>query len=284
MAGRGVRVSWTSREQGVNTLAGSNGILRRDPTQRQNAMQPARFGMEWKMATSQKHEHEVRKSFDEHMSDLKSDVIRVAAMAGEMVGMATEALLDKELLLVERVVESNRRLEELNHDIEFRTYELFATQQPMAIDLRTLLTVLRTLHELELTGDLTVSVAKAARRIYPGELPPKVRGLLERMGAQATVQLRVAVDAFADRDESLALALPDMDDVIDDLQKELFRAIFSTATPDEAGLQQAVQIALVGRYYERVADHAVQMGRWVNFMVTGKLPGYEPPTSLHETT
>lgn len=247
-------------------------------------MQPARFGMEWKMATSQEHEHEVRKSFDEHMTDLKSDVIRVAAMAGEMVGMSTEALLDKELLLVERVVESNRRLEELNHDIEFRTYELFATQQPMAIDLRTLLTVLRTLHELELTGDLTVSVAKAARRIYPGELPPKVRGLLERMGAQATVQLRVAVDAFADRDESLALALPDMDDVIDDLQKELFRAIFSTATPDEAGLQQAVQIALVGRYYERVADHAVQMGRWVNFMVTGKLPGYEPPTSLHETT
>jgi phosphate transport system protein len=284
MAGRGVRVSWTSREQGVNTLAGSNRILRRDPTQRQNAMQPARFGMEWKMATSQEHEHEVRKSFDEHMSDLTSDVIRVAAMAGEMVGMATEALLDKELLLVERVVESNRRLEEQNHDIEFRTYALFATQQPMAIDLRTLLTVLRTLHELELTGDLTVSVAKAARRIYPGELPPKVRGLLERMGAQATVQLRVAVDAFADRDESLALALPDMDDVIDDLQKELFRAIFSTATPDEAGLQQAVQIALVGRYYERVADHAVQMGRWVNFMVTGKLPGYEPPTSLHETT
>jgi phosphate transport system protein len=228
------------------------------------------------MATSQEHDHEgeVRKSFDEHMTDIRSDVIRLAAIAGEMVGIATEALLDKELLLVERVVEDNRRLEELNHDIEQRTYEIFATQQPMAIDLRTLLTVLRTLHELDLTGNLAVSVAKAARRIYPGELPPKVRGLLERMGAQATVQLRVAVDAFADGDETLALALPDMDDVIDDLHKELFRAIFSTITPDEAGLQQAVQIALVGRYYERVADHAVQIGRWVNFMVTGELPGH----------
>ena len=74
--------------------------------------------MEREMATSQEHdhehEHEVRKSFDEHMTDIKSDVIRVAAMAGEMVGMATDALLDKELLLVERVVESNRRLDELN--------------------------------------------------------------------------------------------------------------------------------------------------------------------------
>jgi phosphate transport system protein len=240
--------------------------------------------MELAMATSQEHEDEVRKSFDEHITDIKSDVIRLAAMAEEMVGIATEALLDKELLLVERVVEDNRRLEGLNHDIEQRTYEIFATQQPMAIDLRTLLTVLRALHELDLTGNLAVSVAKAARRIYPGELPPKVRGLLERMGSQANMQLRVAVDAFADCDEALALALPDMDDVIDDLHKELFRAIFSTTNPDEAGLQQAVQIALVGRFYERIADHAVQIGRWVNFMATGKLPGYEPLTSVDETT
>jgi phosphate transport system protein len=244
--------------------------------------------MEWAMATSHEHdpdpEGEVRKSFDEHMTDIKSDVIRLAAMAEEMVGMATEALLDKELLLVERVVEDNRRMAELNHDVELRTYELFARQQPMAIDLRTLLTVLRTLHELELTGNLTVSVAKAARRIYPSDLPPKIRGLLERMGAQARVQLRTAVDAFADCDGALALALPDMDDVSDDLQKELFRAIFGTINPDEAGLQQAVQIALVGRYYERVADHAVQIGRWVNFMITGELPGYEPLTSVDEST
>jgi phosphate transport system protein len=236
------------------------------------------------MATSQEHEHEVRKSFDEHMSDIKSDVIRLAALTGEMVGMATEALLDKDLLLVERVIEHNRRLEELQHDVELRTYEIFATQQPMAIDLRTLLTVLRTVQELDLTGNLTVSVAKAARRIYPGELPPKIRGLLERMGSQGSLQLRIAVDAFADSDQALALALPDMDDVIDDLHKELFRAIFSTCTPDEAGLQQAVQIALVGRYYERIADHAVQIGRWVNFMITGELPGYEPLTSVDEST
>jgi phosphate transport system protein len=235
------------------------------------------------MTTSQEHEHEVRKSFDEHMTDIKSDVIRLAAMVGEMVSMATEALLDKELPLVEQVIENNRRLEGLHHDVELRTYELFATQQPMAIDLRTLLTVLRTLHELELTGDLTVSVSKAARRIYPGDLPPKIRGLLERMGAQGGVQLRIAVDAFADGDQARAAALPDMDDVMDDLQKELFRAIFSSCTSDEAGVQQAVQIALVGRFYERIADHAVQIGRWVNFMVTGELPGYEALKSVDET-
>ena len=235
------------------------------------------------MVTSDEHEHEARKSFDEHLADIRSNVIRLAAVAGEMVEMSTEALLDAELPLVERVIESNGRLDQLQHEIELETYEVFATQQPMAIDLRTLLTVLRTLHEFELTGDLTVSVAKAARRIYPDAIPPKIRGLLERMGTQAGVQLRAAVDAFADNDLALALALPDMDDVMDDLQKDLFRAIFSSCTPDEAGLQQAVQIALVGRFYERIADHAVQVGRWVNFMVTGEIPGYDALKSLDDS-
>jgi phosphate transport system protein len=223
------------------------------------------------------HDEEARKSFGEQLDDIKSDVIRLAAMVGEQIGAGTEALLDADLGVAQQVIESGHRQDELGHSIEIRTYELFATQQPMAVDLRTLLTVLRTLQELDLAGNLMVSIAKAARRLYPAQLPPKVRGLLERMGAQASVQMHLAIDAFADRDNALALSLPDIDDVSDDLQKELFRAIFSSFTPDEAGLQQAVQIALVGRYYERVADHAVQIGRWVNFMVTGELPGYDPP-------
>ncbi len=96
------------------------------------------------------------------------------------------------------------------------------------------------------------------------------------MGAQASVQTHLAVDAFADSDEKVAAALPDMDDVMDDLQKELFRQIFAgfSAEPaNEAALQTAVQIAFVGRDYERAADHAVMIGRWVAFMVTGELPG-----------
>jgi phosphate transport system protein len=96
------------------------------------------------------------------------------------------------------------------------------------------------------------------------------------MGAQASVQMHLAVDAFADSDANVAAALPDMDDVMDDLQKELFRAIFtgfSGGPSDESQLQMAVQLAFVGRDYERAADHAVMIGRWVAFMVTGTLPG-----------
>ncbi|MGH9012478.1 MAG: phosphate signaling complex protein PhoU [Acidimicrobiia bacterium] len=224
-------------------------------------------------------EPEARKSFDEHLTELKADVIRMAAMVGESIGAGTEALLDADLGVVERVLANDDQIDALEHDLELRAYELIATQQPMAVDLRTLLAVLRILHELELTGDLMVTVAKAARRIYPSQLPPRIRGLIERMGAQASVQWQLAVDAFADDDQSLAAALPDMDDVMDDLQKQMFRAIFEALTPDEAGLQMAVQLALIGRYYERVADHAVMIGVWTEFVVTGELPGREPGTA-----
>lgn len=214
-----------------------------------------------------------RKALDEQLEELRGDVIKLAAMVGESIGAGTRAVLDADLGLAEQVIAGDEAVDELNRAIELRSYELFALQQPlMAVDLRTLLATLRILAELELTANLMVSVAKASRRLYPTELPPKIRGLIERMGAQGSVQLNLAVDAFADLEPSLASALADLDDVMDDLQKELFRAIFETCSNDEAGLQQAVQLALLGRFYERIADHAVQIGRWVTFMVTGEFP------------
>ncbi|HEX4493240.1 MAG TPA: phosphate signaling complex protein PhoU [Acidimicrobiia bacterium] len=215
-----------------------------------------------------------RHGFQEALGDLRGDVIKLAALVTEAIGAGTHALLDADLALVDQLIADDRQINELNHHIELGAYRLLAMQQPTAGDLRAVLAVLRILHEIQLSADLMVTTGKAARRLYPQELPPRVRGILERMGDQAQVQMRAAVDAFADLDLALAAALPDMDDVMDDLQKDLFRAIL-VADPrglDESVLQRAVQMALVGRYYERVADHAVQIGRWVSFMVTGDLP------------
>jgi len=217
-----------------------------------------------------------RHTFDEQLQDIRGEVVKLAVKTCEQIGAATQALLDADLALVEEIYEVRRELEEHVVQIEHTVYQLFALQQPMATDLRTMLAVLRILHEIELTAGLMRNVARATRRLYPRELPPRIRGLIERMGAQASVQMHLAVDAFADVDERIASALPDMDDVMDDLQKELFRSIFAgfAGGPlDEAQLQMAVQLAFVGRDYERTADHAVMIGRWVAFMVTGKLPG-----------
>ena len=216
-----------------------------------------------------------RKSFDDQLEEAKADVIKLAARVREQIGRATQSILDGDLAAVDAVYAEHHHIAELHHDIEQRAYRIFALQQPIAIDLRVLLAVLRILHELELTANLMRNVARATRRLYPRELTPRIRGILERMGSQASTQINIAIEAFADNDASAAAALPDMDDVMDDLQKDLFCAIFSEGAPDESALQQAVQTTFVGRDYERAADHAVTIARWVRFIATGTLPGHE---------
>ena len=215
---------------------------------------------------------ETRKAFHEELDDVRNDVTRLGAMVLESIQGATAALLERDLAAGEQVLRVGRDVDVLRNKIEDHVFHLLAQQQPLAIDLRTLVSILRVIHELELSGHLMVNTTRASRRLYPHELEPKVRGIIDRMREQATVQLQVAMDAFADLDVSRAAALEDMNGVMDDLQKDLFRAILSTSKTDEPALQQAVQMALVGRFFERTADHAVTIGERVTFMVTGQMP------------
>jgi phosphate transport system protein len=219
--------------------------------------------------------NEARKSFQDALDELRIDVIRLAALTTEAIGAGTQAFLDADLTAAEQVIENDDDIDDLTHAIEDNCYQLLARQQPMATDLRTVIAVLRIVHELERSADLMVNVAKTTRRLYPHSLDPKLRGIIQRMGEQAGTQTRVALDAFADSDPSAAYALADMDDTMDDLTKSLFRHVLAGAGPgadDEGNVLLAVQLALVGRHYERIADHAVTIGQRVGFMVTGEHP------------
>jgi len=219
--------------------------------------------------------NEARKSFQDALDELRIDVIRLAALTTEAIAAGTQAFLDADLTAAEQVIENDDDIDDLTHAIEDSCYQLLARQQPMATDLRTVIAVLRIVHELERSADLMVNVAKTTRRLYPHTLDPKLRGIIQRMGEQAGTQTRVALDAFADSDPSAAFALADMDDTMDDLTKSLFRHILAGAGPgsdDEGNVLLAVQLALVGRHYERIADHAVTIGQRVGFMVTGEHP------------
>jgi phosphate transport system protein len=215
---------------------------------------------------------EARKSFHEALDELRIDVIRLAALTTEAIAGGTQAFLDADLSAAEHVIDNDDDVDDLTHSIEDRCYLLLARQQPMATDLRTVVTVLRIVHELERSADLMVNVAKTTRRLYPHSVDPKLRGIIQRMGEQAGTETRVAIDAFADADPSAAGALADMDDTMDDLTKSLFRYILAGDGSDEGTVLQAVQLALVGRHYERIADHAVTIAQRVCFMVTGEHP------------
>ena len=215
-------------------------------------------------------QEEARKLFSEELQELRGDVIRLSALVTEAIAAGTQALLDGDLRAAERVVEADQAIDELAYAIEDHCFVLIARQQPMATDLRTILAVLRIEHELERSGDLMKSVVKATRQLYPHSIDPKLRGIIARMGEQAAEETRLAIDAFADNDPSRAAALFDMDDVMDDLTKSLFRYIMTReGTADEGRLLESIQLALVGRHYERIADHAVNVADRVVFIATG---------------
>ena len=226
---------------------------------------------------------DVRKGFHQDLDLVRDDIVRLGGMATEALGRATQVLLDGNLTLADEVVQHDDVLDALSLELEERCYQLLALQQPMATDLRALVTAVRMIAEIERSGDLAVNITKAARRMYGVELTPKLRGLIERLGESSSRLFRLAIDAYVDRDAALAAALDDMDDAVDSLHRDYIAAIFETHDSGVTELQPAVQLALVGRYYERIADHAVNIGERVRYMVTGWLPEHTGAARLHAT-
>jgi phosphate transport system protein len=213
-----------------------------------------------------------RKVLHAEIEDLRTRVIRLSAMTGDVIVRATEALLGYDMDAAAALIAHDDELDAVSIDIEERCFKLLALQQPMASDLRVIVSSLKINAEVERSADLMVNVAKGARRMYGVGLPPRLRGLIQQMSDEAGRLLRLAVDAFSDRDGPLGAALNDIDDRLDLLQAEFVQAIFEAHAAGEIDLQAAVQLAVIGRYYERVGDHAVNIGERVRFMTDGHLP------------
>lgn len=212
-----------------------------------------------------------RSTFHQQLDDVQRDLIRVAARVTESIMRGTEALLAIDLAEAQALIDADDEIDALTLDIEERCFTILARQQPMASDMRAVVTAIRLTSEIERSGDLMVNVAKATRRLYGSEVPVPLRSLLRAMAEQAVRLYGLAMDAYAAGDANLAAALDDMDDRLDQLHKDYIQTILELHA-DVRDVQVAVQLALVGRYYERIGDHAVNIGERVQYMVTGWLP------------
>ena len=146
---------------------------------------------------------------------------------------------------------------------------LLALQQPMAGDLRSILAVLSINTELERTGDLVCNIARTSQRIHGATLEPELRGFVTKMSEEARLLIRLATDSFVEQDGSLALSLHDIDDRLDDLNREFFRGILESHTQGNLDFEVAINLALTARHYERIGDHAVNIGERVRYMLDG---------------
>lgn len=208
---------------------------------------------------------ELRSVFHRDLKRVDEQVLHLYGLVRDGLAGATQALLSGDREAARVLVARDQVLDTLNHDIEDVVQRQFALQAPMAADLRFLLTVLRIVPELERSGDLVEHIAQRAARGLADELAPRVRGMLAGMGTTASQLWSDTAAVYSKRDADAASRLRVLDDELDDMHVRFISEVASGVT----GVPVAMELALLGRFYERLGDHAVNVAARVQYLVRG---------------
>jgi phosphate transport system protein len=210
----------------------------------------------------------MREQFQEELDGVSATLVQMAGLVRVAMDNATTALLTADLTLAEKVIADDAIIDEMQHELDARTINLIARQSPVASDLRTLVSSLRMSADLERMGDLAHHVAKAARMRYPATaVPPELSLTIEEMGRVCSKIIEKVATVIENRDAERALEVEKDDDQIDGLHRKIIQTLLDPNW--KHGVETAIDMTLLGRYYERCADHAVSIARRVYFLVTG---------------
>jgi phosphate transport system protein len=213
----------------------------------------------------------MRDIYHDELNDIGKSLVDMTNMVGLAMSRATGALLDGDLAAAELVISGDLQVDALRASLEERTFQMIARQQPVATDLRVLISTVHLLADLERMGDLALHVAKVARMRFPElAVPEELRDVISQMGDVAMSLVEKVAGVIEGRDIALAQAIEAEDDSMDALHRKLFTLLLSPHWT--YGTEVAIDMTLLGRYYERYADHAVAVARRVIFIVTGTRP------------
>jgi phosphate transport system protein len=208
-------------------------------------------------------------AFQDQLDTVNGELVQMTRLVGSAMNRATQALLDADLTLAESVIAADAQIDTLASDIEERCFDLIAIQQPESSDLRMAIGALRIAASLERMGDLAEHVAKQARLRYPRlSIPQELRGTFAEMGGLAEAIVSKTGAVIATRDVGLTADIARHDEQVDRLHRELFTIVLSSSWTH--GVEAAIDVTLLSRYYERYADHAVSVTRRVVTFVTGE--------------
>jgi phosphate transport system protein len=211
----------------------------------------------------------IRSVFQDELDGISQSLVQLTELVSNSMSKATQSMLTCDLKLAEEVITDDVKIDEFQHEIDNRIIDIIARQQPVASDLRALVTALRMGSDLERMGDLAEHVAKIARRRHPDPaVPVELIETITAMGVAAEKITTKTGVVISTRDIELALQVEKDDDVMDDLHRKLISTLIEPKW--DHGIETAIDLTLLGRYYERYADHAVSVSRRVYFLVTGK--------------
>ena len=210
----------------------------------------------------------IRSAFQDELDGVSQSLVNLCERVATSMEQATQSILNRDLKLAEEVIAADVAVDDFQHDLDARIIDIVARQQPVASDLRALATALRMSADLERMGDLAHHVAKITRLRHPDSaIPAELVHIFTSKGAAAVKIARKTAVVIATRDIEMALEIEKDDDEIDNLHREMISALI--APNWSHGVETAIDLTLLGRYYERYADHAVSVARRVYFLVTG---------------
>ncbi|HNM83196.1 phosphate signaling complex protein PhoU [Gordonia sp. (in: high G+C Gram-positive bacteria)] len=213
----------------------------------------------------------MRTAYHEQLSALTEHLGEMCGLSGRAMEHATQALLQADLVLAEQVITDHDQIVAMSHQAEENAFVLLALQAPVAGDLRSIVSSIQIVADIDRMGALALHVAKIARRRHPQHaLPEEVNGYFAEMGRLAVELGNSAQEVLLSRDPEKAARIREDDDAMDDLHRHLFTVLMDRDW--KHGVAAAVDVTLLGRFYERFADHAVEVARRVIFQVTGTLP------------
>ena len=211
----------------------------------------------------------LRSAFQDELDGVTQSLLELSSLVSSAITQATHALLTADLSEAEAVIAADDRVDEIQHELDARIIDIIARQQPVASDLRALVTALRMSADLERMGDMAHHIAKITRLRHPGAaVPSELLLTIEEMGKVARLISDKVGGVIDSKDIDKALEVEKDDDEMDLLHRKLFTALLEPSWPH--GIETAIDMTLIGRYYERYADHAVSVSRRIHFQVTGK--------------
>ncbi len=217
----------------------------------------------------------MRATFQADLNGIRDQLVMMTGHVELAMSRATTALLDADYTLADWVIDADREIDTIKTEIDDACFQLLARQQPVATDLRVIVTALSMAADLERMGDLGAHVAKVAKLRFPeSAVPPELRATVLEMAEAAQAIVAKTGSVIAGQDIERAKELETDDDIVDRLHKDLFRTLLAESWP--YGVEPAIDMTLVGRYYERFADHGVRVARQVVYVVTGVKPSRPP--------
>ena len=211
----------------------------------------------------------MKRHFDEELKELNKQLLSMCALVEEAIMLSVKALVERKNDLAEKVIKSDKAVDMLEIEIDELCLKLLALHQPVGVDLRFITSEMKINNELERIGDQAVNIAECTQKIIK---QPILKPLIDipRMAALAQKMVKDSIDALVNKDEALARDVCGRDDEVDNLNDQIFRELLTYMMQDHKTITRAVELVLVARHLERIADHATNIAEDVIYFVKGK--------------